>query len=137
MQTLLSLPHGAQVLYVKKLATYTDGQITHLYLRHNTWIELRSAQNNEGLLKIESQVRWEMIDALEIILIIAVVGGLLLLQIRTRTGSLFPYLAIVILLLIVLAAVRIIGSLVGLVIILVLFCGVLMWRVARSSQERR
>jgi uncharacterized membrane protein YqjE len=77
-----------------------------------------------------------MLDALEIILIIAVVGGLLLLQIRTRTGSLFPYLAIVILLLIVFAAVRIISSLVGLVIILVLLCGVLIWRVARSSQER-
>jgi hypothetical protein len=78
-----------------------------------------------------------MVDALEIILIIAVVGGLLLFQIRTRTGSLLPYLAIVILLLIVFAAVRIIRSLVGLVIILVLLCGVLLWRIARSSQERR
>jgi hypothetical protein len=78
-----------------------------------------------------------MLDALEMILIIAVVGGLLLLQIRTRSGSLFPYLAIVILLLIVFAAVRIISSLVGLMIILVLLCGVLLWRVARSSQEGR
>jgi hypothetical protein len=77
-----------------------------------------------------------MVDALEIILIIAVVGGLLLFQIRTRTGSLLPYLAIVILLLIVFAAVRIVRSLVGLVIILVLLCGVLLWRIARSSQER-
>jgi hypothetical protein len=78
-----------------------------------------------------------MLDALEIILIVAVVGGVLLLQIRTRSGSLFPYLAIVILLLIVFAAVRIISSLVGPVIILVLLCGVLLWRVARSSREGR
>jgi hypothetical protein len=78
-----------------------------------------------------------MLDAFEVILIIAVVGGLLLLQIRTRTGSLFPYLAIVILLLIVFAAVRIIRSLVGLVMILALFCGVLLWRVAQSSRGIR
>jgi hypothetical protein len=79
-----------------------------------------------------------MLDAFEIILIIAVVGGLLLLQIRTRTGSLFPYLAVVILLLIVFAAVRIIRSLVGLVITLALVCGVvLLWRIAQSSRGRR
>jgi hypothetical protein len=78
-----------------------------------------------------------MVDALEIILIIAVVGWLLLLQIRTRTGSLFPYLAIVILLFMLFAAVRIIGSLVGLVITLVLLCGVLIWIVARSGQKGR
>jgi len=72
-----------------------------------------------------------MLGALEIVLIITVVGGLLLLQIRTRTGSLFPYLAVGILLLMLMAAMGIIRSLVSVVIVLVLLCGVLLWRVAR------
>jgi len=74
-----------------------------------------------------------MLNVLEILLIILVVGGLILLQVRTRTGSMFPYLAVVILLLILIVAARVIRSLFGLVILLALFCGVLLWRVVRSK----
>ena len=72
-----------------------------------------------------------MLDALEIFAIIVVVGGLLLLQMRTRTGSLFPYLAVGILLLMLIVTARIIRSLIGLAIVLVILCGVLLWRVVR------
>ncbi len=74
-----------------------------------------------------------MLNVLEILLIILVVGGLILLQVRTRTGSMFPYLAVVILLLILIVAARVIRSLFGLVILLALLCGVLLWRVIRSK----
>lgn len=76
-----------------------------------------------------------MLGALEILLIIIVVGVLALLQVRTRSGSLFPYLAVVILLLALILAVRVIHSLVSLVIVLVLLCGFLLWRVARSARR--
>jgi hypothetical protein len=72
-----------------------------------------------------------MLDALEIFAIIVVVGGLLLLQMRTRTGSLFPYLAVGILLLMLIVTARIIRSLIGLAIVLVILCGVLLWRIVR------
>jgi len=72
-----------------------------------------------------------MLSALEIGAVIVVVGGLLLIQMRTRTGSLLPYLVVGILLLMLIVATRIIRSLIGAVIALVLLCGVLLWRVAR------
>jgi hypothetical protein len=74
-----------------------------------------------------------MLSTLEIIVVILVVGGLLLLQMRTRTGSLFPYLAVGILLLILILATRIIRSLVGVVIVLAVFCMLLLWRLVRST----
>jgi hypothetical protein len=74
-----------------------------------------------------------MLSALEILVVIVVVGGLLLLQMRTRTGSLFPYLAVMILLLTLVVATRIISSLISLTIVLAALCGVLLWRVARSK----
>jgi hypothetical protein len=73
-----------------------------------------------------------MLSTMEIIVIIMVVGGLLLLQIRTRTGSLFPYVAVAILLLMLILATRIIRLLVGAVIVLAAFCAVLLWRFVRS-----
>jgi len=73
-----------------------------------------------------------MLSALEIVVVIVAVGGLLLLQTRTRTGSLFPYLAVAILLLMLIVATRIIRSLIGVAIVLGLLCLVLLWRFARS-----
>ena len=72
-----------------------------------------------------------MLSTLEIIVVIMVVGGLLLLQMKTRTGSLFPYLAVGILLLILILATRIIRSLVGVVIVLAVFSSILLWRLLR------
>lgn len=74
-----------------------------------------------------------MLQPLEITLIIVILGGLVLLQARTRTGSLAPYVAVVILLLILIVATRIIRFLVGAVIALALVCVVLLWKVMRSS----
>ena len=74
-----------------------------------------------------------MLSALEIVALIVVLGGLLLLQMRTRTASLFPYLAVGILLLILTFATRIIRSLVGVVIVLAVFCMLLLWRLVRST----
>jgi len=73
-----------------------------------------------------------MLGALEIIAVVVVVSGLLLLQMRTRTGSLFPYLGVGILLLMLIVATRIIRSLIGVVIVLALLCVLLLWRVIRS-----
>jgi hypothetical protein len=73
-----------------------------------------------------------MLGALELIAVILVLGGLILLQMRTRTGSLFPYLAVGILLLMLIVAVRIVRSLIGVVIVLALLCVLLLWRVVRS-----
>jgi hypothetical protein len=74
-----------------------------------------------------------MLSALEIAAVIVVLGGLLLLQMRTRTGSLFAYLAVGILLLMLILATRIIRSLVGVVLALAVLCLVLLWRFARSK----
>jgi len=76
-----------------------------------------------------------MLSGLEIVVVIVVVGGLLLLQMKTRTGSLLPYLAVGILLLMLIVATRIIRSLIGVAIILVLLCAVLLWRVVRSRHN--
>jgi len=65
-------------------------------------------------------------------LILAVLIGLLLIQTRARFGSLAPYVAVGILLLMLIVAVRVIRSLVGVVIILGLVCGVLLWKFVRS-----
>ena len=73
-----------------------------------------------------------MLTALEIVAVAVVVGGLLLLQMRTRTGSLFPYLVVGILFLMLVVATRIIRSLIGVVIVLAVLCGVLLWMVVRS-----
>ncbi|MGD0550944.1 MAG: hypothetical protein ABSA81_10450 [Candidatus Bathyarchaeia archaeon] len=74
-----------------------------------------------------------MLSTLEIVVVITVVGGLLLLQMKTRTGSLFPYLAVGILLLMLILGTRIIRSLVGVVILLAAFCIILLWRLVRST----
>jgi hypothetical protein len=74
-----------------------------------------------------------MFSTLEFVAVIVVVGGLLLFQMRTRTGSLFPYLTVAILLLVLILATRIIRSLVGVVIVLAVFCVVLLWRLVRST----
>lgn len=63
-----------------------------------------------------------MLSALEIVALIVVLGGLLLLQMRTRTGSLVTYLAVGILLLMLILATRIIRSLLGAVIVLAVLC---------------
>jgi hypothetical protein len=73
-----------------------------------------------------------MLGALEIIVILIVVGGLLLLQIKTRTGPLIPYMAVVILLLLLMAAMEMIRSLTGVVLVLALLCGLLLYRVVRT-----
>ena len=74
-----------------------------------------------------------MLGPLEIVLILAVLIGLLLIQTRTRFGSLAPYLAVGILLLVLIVAVRIIRSLVSIVIIVALVCGFLLWKFVRSG----
>ena len=74
-----------------------------------------------------------MFSALEIVAVIVVLGGLLFLQMKTRTGSLFPYLAVAILILMLIFATRIIRSLVGTVLVLLVLCVVLLWRFARST----
>ena len=73
-----------------------------------------------------------MLGALEVIVILIVVGGLLLIQIKTRTGALIPYMAVVVLLLLLIAAMEMIRSLTGVVIVLALLCGVLLYRVVRT-----
>ena len=65
-------------------------------------------------------------------MILAVLIGLLLIQTRTRFGSLAPYVTLAILLLMLIVAARIIRSLVSVVIILALVCGVLLWKFVRS-----
>ncbi len=75
-----------------------------------------------------------MLGALEIIVILIVVGGLLLLQIKTRTGPLIPYMAVVILLLLLILAMGMIRSLSGVIMVLALVCAVLLYRVVRSRQ---
>jgi uncharacterized membrane protein len=77
-----------------------------------------------------------MLGALEIVLIIIVIGGILFLQGKTRTGSLFPYLAVGILLLTLIAAMRIIRSLVSMLLILTLLCGFLLWARTVRHQNR-
>lgn len=74
-----------------------------------------------------------MLSALEIVALIVVLGGLLLLRMRTRTGSLFAYLAVGILFLMLILATRIIRSLIGAVIVLAVLCLVLLWRFVRST----
>lgn len=74
-----------------------------------------------------------MLNVLEILLIIIVVGGLVLLQVRTRSGAIFPYLTVVILLLILIVAARFIRSLFSLLIVLALLCGVLLWGAIRPK----
>lgn len=74
-----------------------------------------------------------MLGPLEIILIIVVLGGLLLLHTATRVGSLALYLTIGILLLMLIVAVRVIRSLVGMVIVLAFICAILFWKLARST----
>ena len=73
-----------------------------------------------------------MLGTLEIAVIILILGGLLLLQTKFRAGSLPLYVTIGILLLMLIVAMRIIRSLIGVVIVLALICAVLLWRVARS-----
>ena len=77
-------------------------------------------------------VECEMFSALEIAAVIVVMGGLVL-QMRTRTGSLFSYLAVGILLLMLILAARIIRSLVSVTVILAALCMVLLWRLVRST----
>jgi hypothetical protein len=74
-----------------------------------------------------------MLSALEIAAVIVVLAGLLVLQMRTRTGPLFAYLAVGILLLMLIFATRIIRSLLGVVLMLGVFCLVLLWRFLRSK----
>ena len=73
-----------------------------------------------------------MLGALEIVLVVAILGGLLLIQTKTRAGSLGLYVTIGFLLLMLIVAMRVIRSLVGVLIILVLVCLVLVWRIVRS-----
>jgi hypothetical protein len=73
-----------------------------------------------------------MLGTLEIAAIILILGGLLLLQTKFRAGALPLYVTIAILLLMLIVAMRIIRSLIGVVIVLTLICAVLLWRVARS-----
>jgi hypothetical protein len=75
-----------------------------------------------------------MFSTLEFVAVIVVVGGLLLFQMRTQAGSLFPYLTFAILLLVLILATRIIRSLVGVVIVLAVFCVVLLWRLVRQRR---
>ena len=74
-----------------------------------------------------------MLGALEIAAIVLILGGLLLLQTKFRAGALPLYVTIGILLLMLIVAMRIIRSLIGVVIVLALICAVLLWRVARSK----
>jgi len=74
----------------------------------------------------------EMFGALEIILIVAILGGLLLLQSRARVGSVSLYITVVVLLLLLILATRIIRSLVGALIVLALLCAILFFKVIRS-----
>jgi len=74
-----------------------------------------------------------MLGTLEIVAIILILGGLLLLQTKFRAGSLPLYVTIGILLLMLIVAMRMIRSLIGVVIVLALICAVLLWRVARSK----
>jgi len=78
-----------------------------------------------------------MFGAFEIILIIAVLGVLFLIHMRTRAGSLPLYVAVGILLMVIIAATKFIYSLVGIVLLLALICVVLFWRVARSRRDAR
>jgi len=74
-----------------------------------------------------------MLGALEIAAIVLILGGLLLLQTKFRAGALPLYVTIGILLLMLIVAMRIIRSLIGVVIVLALICAVLLWRVARAK----
>lgn len=74
-----------------------------------------------------------MLGAMEIVAIILILGGLLLLQIKFRAGTLPLYVTIAILLLMLIVGMRIIRSLIGVVIVLALICIVLLWRVVRSK----
>lgn len=67
-------------------------------------------------------------------MIIVILGGLLLLQTKTRAGSLPLYLTIGILLVMLIVAMRFIRSLIGVAIVLAFICVVLIWRLARSKQ---
>jgi hypothetical protein len=73
-----------------------------------------------------------MLGQLEILLIVIVLGALVFLQIKTRTGPLIPYMAVVILLMLLILAMQMIRSLSGVVMMLALLCGVLLWRILRS-----
>ena len=73
-----------------------------------------------------------MLGQLEILLIVIVVVALVFLQIKTRTGPLIPYTAVVVLLMLLILAMQMIRSLSGVVIMVVLLCGVLLWRLLRS-----
>ncbi len=73
-----------------------------------------------------------MLGALEIVAIILILGGLLVLQTKTRAGSLSLYVTIGILLLLLIVGMRIIRSLVGVVIVLAVICFILLWRAVRS-----
>jgi hypothetical protein len=75
-----------------------------------------------------------MLGALEVVVIIVILGGLLLLQTKTRAGSLPLYLTIGILLVMLIVAMRFIRSLIGVAIVLAFICVVLLWRFARSKQ---
>jgi len=77
----------------------------------------------------------DMFSALEIILVIAVLGGLFLIHTRTRAGSLPLYIAVGILLLAIIAATKFIYSLIGIVLLLVLVCVALFWKLARSRRD--
>lgn len=75
-----------------------------------------------------------MFSALEIAVVVVILGGLLLLQTRTRAGSLPLYATVAILLVMLIIGMRIINSLVGALIVLALICVVLLWRLTRSKQ---
>jgi hypothetical protein len=74
-----------------------------------------------------------VLGTLEIVAIVVIFGGLLLLQAKTRAGSLPLYVTIGILLLILIVTMRFIRSLIGVLIVLALFCVILFWRVLRSK----
>ena len=82
-------------------------------------------------------MRQGMLSVPEIILVIAVLGGLFLIHTRTRAGSLPLYVAVGILLLAIIAATKFIYSLIGIVLLLALICVVLFWRIARSRRDAR
>lgn len=76
-----------------------------------------------------------MLGALEIIVIAVILGVLLLLHARTRAGPLVVYVSVGVLLLMLIVAMRVIRSLVGVVILLAVICMILSWRVVRSWQS--
>jgi len=74
----------------------------------------------------------ELLGALEIVILVVILGVLLLLQTRTRAGPLVLYATIGALVLMLILALRVIRSLVGMLIVLVFVCIILLWRVLRS-----